>query len=194
MAKSKLPLKRDDAPAFRVPLNPTQLQELGQLAVTWGQIDTMMLNAIAQLAKIDGGTAYVLLDSTTSGPRLNIFKNLIPRIGGEAIRNLAEEFCERMNSLVAKRNHIMHGLWGWRIDHKKNEGTPACYFFKNEEKDIFATDLADLVKRANGESVAIHRILSSIMHTVPITEGDERPSHVFSDGFYIPKEPLPKLL
>ncbi|MGD0865657.1 MAG: hypothetical protein ABSA49_08885 [Rhizomicrobium sp.] len=154
----------------------------------------MMLNAIAQLSKIDGGTAYLLLDSTTSGVRLNLFKKLIPRIHGAAIQNLAREFCERMDPLVAKRNHIMHGLWGWRIDLKRNEGTAACYFFKEGDKDIFAKDLAKLVKRANGESMAIHRILSAIMHTAPITKGDARPAYVFSDGLYVPKEPLPKLL
>ena len=194
MAKSKLPLKLDKVPAFRVPLNSTQLQELGQLAVTWGQIDTMMLNAISQLSKIDGQTAYVLLEGTTSGVRLNVLGKLIPRIDNEGFQKLAREFYERMSSLITKRNHIMHGLWGWRVDRKTNIGTPACYFSKESEKDILATDLTDIVARANGESVALHRILSAIMRTAPITEGDERPAHIFSDGLWVPTEPPPKLL
>ena len=126
--------------------------------------------------------AHVFLESAMSGMRLNMFAKLVPRISDPETKKAAEDFCERMRALVEKRNHVVHGLWGWQVDWKKNIGIPACCFSKGHAKDVLATEIADLVQRAAGESLEIHKVTSALMGTSCDIASDQRPEYMFSDG------------
>jgi hypothetical protein len=114
--------------AFRVPLSINQAIALGQFTAMWGQIDEMMLVCIAVMLKIDVAAAAQLSEGQTSGPRLNKLYELTKTHSNGKIAIKAKKVFSIISPLITKRNHLMHGMWGY---HRSESGTvPACRYSK----------------------------------------------------------------
>lgn len=176
--------------AYEIPLSPVQLQQLGLLAAIWSQIDHLVSLAIAHLMNVDPMKVETMLGRTMTGQRLELLRKHLDQISSDDIKRSARKFCDNMGSVIERRNHITHGIWGWYVDLETKVGRRASYFHRYPKKPIFADDLSELVARCAIESHRIDEVLCNLMgiHRKP----DQIPQYFFSEGD--PPEWYPKLL
>src|SRR4051794_40987679 len=86
-------------PAFQVPLDAEQLAALGLFHAVWSQIDHFILDMISVVLQAPYGSALFLLESVTTGPRINYLRRLLPRIENEEVRKLTKKFLDKMGPL-----------------------------------------------------------------------------------------------
>jgi hypothetical protein len=168
-----------DNPAYQIPLDATQLGQLGSIFAVWGQIDFHIVMLIALILKMEPSASVALLDSVTSGTLVGHLRKSIGKIQYDTLKIEVKEFCDRMGGLIEKRNHISHGIWGWLVNDKQNFITPACHYHKASEKPLKASELEDLLKRITAESRAISSILNQYQGSYPV------PNEGGSAAFYI---------
>ena len=97
------------------------------------------------------------LETTTSGPLNNRLRRLLPKVGDTQIKADLKQFCANMEALIDKRNHLLHGIWGWYVNEKDQErnGRPANLFFRRRGHPFFGDEIEDLAKRVMAESQSI---------------------------------------
>ena len=135
-------------PFYRIPLDDMHLVQLGKLAAVWGQTDYLLTHCISKLTGASHADCEVLLDRTPMAAKISRFKSLVADLSDISARDTALKFCSKSKSVLGKRNHLMHGVWGMY----SSDGTPpyeaACYFPANKQALIFASDLSSITDAA----------------------------------------------
>ena len=172
-------------PKFRISLTAEQTQELGRLTLTWGQIDHFVLNSVSLLLTHDLAAAVTLMGDTTTGPLVNLLNKSRHRIKDEGIRDLTKSFCDGMGPLITKRNHIMHGIWGFYLPGKNaRKAEPGCFFVKDPKNPLFPDEITELANKAAEQTHTISRIWHHLAD-VPFPDGNPK----FSFGQHEPRPP-----
>jgi hypothetical protein len=166
--------------AIEIPLSPEQLQQLGTLSAIWGQIDYLISVSLSQIMGVAPVKVEELLDKQMTGARVTHLRRQLPKIKDEAIRKTAKTFCANMESLIAKRNHITHGIWCWHVDVNTKKGRRASHFLREKDKPIFADELTGLVAKFAEEAKRIHFVHLSLIGGHP--KPDEIPQFFISNG------------
>lgn len=175
-------------PKFRFSLTADQTLNLGRLTVIWGQIDHFVLNSVALLLTRDLAAGITLLGDTTTGPLANKLSKSRHRVADLEIRKLIKNFCDDMSPLIVKRNHLMHGIWGFYLPGKDaTKAKPGCFFAKNPHNPVFPEEIADLANKAAAQTHVISRIWHHIAG-VEFPEGN--PSYYFGQHEPTPPEGL----
>jgi len=171
-------------PAYTVTLNPDELAWFGLFNAVWSQIDFFTGMAIAGLLKTEFASATMFMDNMTTGPRINLMRRLIPRIEGDPHKILAKQFCTDMGGLIEKRNHLLHGMWGWTKPDGATEFVSACHYDKKNENPIFASEIPALYERAAKQTHVIVQVQAHIFkHPEMVSKpGAPAPSFFFGPG------------
>lgn len=135
-------------PALCVPLSDTQLQELGAFVAIWSQIDFLAASLIAHLTNTNMPACILFLESSTTGPRINILKKAASRPPTTDHKTKIVSLCEENSGLIEDRNHIMHGLWAINWNYHNDDASAACLFQKGLRRPIFAKNLKIITNRA----------------------------------------------
>lgn len=152
------------SPAYRVPLSPEQSQWLGVFVVMWGEIDYFMGLCIAAMLKTEIFAAETLMVNMTTGPRLNLFNKLArEKINDENTKKLAKDFYADLSGLIDKRNHILHGMWGFETGSNPGNAVPAAYYSKAPDRPLLASELPNLLKDVSAQT---HRIVAVFQHLI----------------------------
>jgi hypothetical protein len=133
-------------PAFAVPLSAEELKELGTFVAIWSQIDFLAGYLIGVLTSTP--QALFFLESTTTGPRINLLKKAASKPPKTRIKSKLVKLCDDNGGLLYQRNHVINGLWAieWNLD--TDHVSAGCTFQKGYEKSIPATKLAILSETA----------------------------------------------
>lgn len=166
--------------AIEIPLSLEQLQQLGVLSAVWGQIDYLISMSLSMIMGMDPVKVEELLDKQMTGARIAQLRKQLPKIKDEEIRKTATTFCKNMGGLIGKRNHITHGLWGWRVDLITKKGRRASFFLREKDKPIFVDDLSALASRFSDEAKRIHHVCCSLSGRHP--EPGKIPQFFYSNG------------
>lgn len=171
-------------PAFRVTPDAQELAYIGLFTVVWGQIDFLMGACLAKLANCDYGGAFVLMEGMTSGPRLNLFLRLAKdHVEDESILKDIKKFHADASAVLEKRNHVVHGIFGYYSDSNDKPPRAAAFFVKKPKEPLFTSELLDLIDKAK----ALSHLLNSVAHRLlPI--GQWKP-HEPEDFFFGPVQP-----
>lgn len=179
------------APAFEIVLSEEQLQNLGRFTAIWSQIDHMLFQVLAITSRIQPKSLLALIEGTTTGQRLNMLRRLIPEMQSKAAQEKAGNVCTALGSLIDKRNHLLHGVWGLRWDLKKDTLRPACHYDRNTESPIYAKQLDELCERAAKLSIRVMELLQILQPTFFSKPGPIPHRFIFADG-PPPNRPAPK--
>jgi hypothetical protein len=142
-------LPRDDfpdSPEYLIPLSNPELQELGTFTAIWSQIDWIIMMMIAQILKTEIGHVQLMLETMTTGPRVNLLKKLCQ--DDNEIQKSIRKLCEDQGGLIEDRNHIVHGLWAIHWDYPTGVTTPSCLYQRGKRDPIPAEKLKVLSNRA----------------------------------------------
>lgn len=183
MIQQVAPLKRAE-PQYKIPLRRSELEQLGKLAVIFGQIDHLMAGIISHLLCLDFFAGHLFMERMTSGVKLGYLKKSLERIKDDEIRKIADAFHEDMSGLVERRNHIFHGMWGWEIrDGKSKPG--CCYVTNKPQPTIYPEKLAVYVERAALQSRRIDMVYRHLMGAPPLEAGNPNPKYFFGNDLNI---------
>ncbi|MCP5368762.1 MAG: hypothetical protein H6907_11130 [Hyphomicrobiales bacterium] len=164
-------------PKFRISLTEKQTTELGRLAITWGQIDHFVLNSVTLLLAVDSAAGIAMLGDATTGPLVNLLRKSRHRIENTVIKEFTKQFCDDMGPLISKRNHIMHGIWGFYLPGKNpKKAKPGCLFLKNPDNPLFPDEITDLANKAAEQT---HKIAEIWHHLADIEYPDGNPNFFF---------------
>jgi hypothetical protein len=159
MSDTKQPVGQDLPPAYEISLTPQQAAHLGLFTAIWSQIDSLMESCIGMMLKAPGEALATLMESYTSGPKLNLFWRMARgKIADDETKEIAKKFYSGVSPLIDKRNHIVHGVWGFRLDDEKKEKIPSCHYWKRKDDPIDADELLDLAKQAAKWSHEIYKV------------------------------------
>jgi hypothetical protein len=143
-----LPREFATPPTFAIPLSVDELRELGTFVAIWSQIDFLAAGLIALLTNTSMAACILFLESSTSGPRLNILKKSALRPQKTPVKDSIVELCENNSGLLEDRNHIIHGLWAINWDLKTDIVSAGCLFQKGFKPPMPVTKLRILSDRA----------------------------------------------
>jgi hypothetical protein len=174
-------LPRDDfpkVPELLIPLSRAELQELGTFTAIWSQIDWIVLIMIAHFTKAEIGAVQFMLETATTGPRINMLKRLCQEDVTDA-KIAVRKLCDDNSGLIEDRNHIIHGLWAIEWDYSTGTTTPACLYQKGKRSPIPAEKLKELSDRAATFSSRLGCLLEQIN---PIFAGEHPRRFFFGKG------------
>ncbi len=172
--------RTDCDPEFEITLTSEQLSELARFAATWSQIEFLILNVIAVVAKGDSDKSGAHLDGMGIDARISHLRNLIPHLPNEQAKNQATSLCDRLNEIIPCRNHVMHGIWGLFVDRKEMKALPACFYGRSRERPIFASELSTITRAAADVSRRLGALLGLL--TPAFVAGSPPRRFFFSDG------------
>jgi hypothetical protein len=152
----------EHGPEFEITLSAEHLDDLARLIVTWSQIEFLITNIVALLAKSDVPKTAMQLEAMTIGARIDHLRSLIARISDERTRQNATGICDELGALLPRRNHALHGLWGDFIDYDGKKAVAACFYGPANKRPIFATELSEMGREAAGLSRRLGALLGAL--------------------------------
>lgn len=112
-------------PAFVSPLTDKEHAQLGRIAVLWGQIDWLIDQIILNALQITLAQQETLIGEKPIGPKIVMVKKHFENIHPQDAETASRGFIELLDRTKSKRNHIFHGIWGWRA-HPRKEIVQRC--------------------------------------------------------------------
>lgn len=130
------------------PLTDKEHAQIGRIAILWGQVE----NFVDELLEHVSGMTRNELDAlgVTDRPMgskvawLNAIKSRHP---DESYRHHVSEFCAIIHETKTARNHVFHGIWGWRGDQRTKTVFPASRKASSPNQPFKATQLPALEKK-----------------------------------------------
>ncbi len=174
-------------PEFAITLSAGHLGDLARLIVTWSQIEFLITNIVAVMAKSDIAKTTMQLEAMPIGRRIDHLRSLMPRIANERARQNAAGICDDLGALVPGRNHALHGLWGDFIDYEGKRAVAACFYGPCKDRPIFAAELSEMGHKAAGLS----RRLGALLGVLAPTFTAAAPRRFFFSDRPPPAGPLP---
>jgi hypothetical protein len=99
-------------PAYEIQLNKQELAQLGTLTVILGQVDDLMVQAVAWLLNVDRQAANIIMGSSKIADNVEIWANIIRnRINDEDILWLIELAGKESAAVSAARNDFIHATF-----------------------------------------------------------------------------------
>lgn len=135
-------------PGYISPLTDKEHAIIGRIALIWGQIEHSVEHLVCIVSGLSWGelTAIRVADQPI-GSKISFLKAAVHRLSDDGTKEAVVEFCKSIDDTKVERNHIFHGVWGWRADDKKKTVEPAARKTKNPEQPLLASKLPNLEKR-----------------------------------------------
>ena len=104
-------------PGYVSPITDKEHATIGRIALLWGQIE----HFVEQLLPTVTGLTHEEMDalqisSKTIASKVDFLSKASARIKIDGIREDVGRFCAIIHETKKQRNHIFHGMWGWRGD------------------------------------------------------------------------------
>lgn len=161
-------------------MTAAQLNNLARYVATWSQIDFLLTHAVAMLSKSKPDITGVELEGMAAGARVERLRDLVSQVPNDQARSDATALCDTLGKLVARRNHVMHGVWGLFVDRKDNKALPACFYGPNKDNPIFATELPAMTGEVAKAARGLGKLLGAL--TPAFSAGVPPRRFFFSDG------------
>jgi hypothetical protein len=155
---------------YEIPLTDDELRELGRFTAVFSQVDYLLNEAISALTKTPWWAMSLMLESATTGPKVNMLKKILPEIRDKEAKRLASDAYDRLVKLIDKRNHVIHGMWARQLVTPQKTVKPACIFMRNKDAPVFTDELHKLADKG----AKITRLLDDLLtHLAPKGAGND---------------------
>lgn len=166
----------DLMPAFISPLTDQEHARLGRIAVLWGHLDFILDELILHILNLTVEQRAKFIGEKPMGPKLEFIRPELGKIKHDDARSKAKEFFRLLNDTKAKRNHVFHGVWGWRAPPKKKKPEICARHPKSLQNPVRNSDLTALERTLCQASHAGFRALELLREWTP-SEGPARFAH-----------------
>lgn len=130
------------------PLTDKEHAQIGRIAVLWGQIEYFIDQLLEHVSGMtwEELTALGVADKSISA-KVNWLDRIKRRVADEDTRSKIGNFCAIIHETKTDRNHVFHGIWGWRADDRTKKVTPAARKSSNPGQPFLYTRLPALEKK-----------------------------------------------
>lgn len=147
---------------YEIPLGLEHLQKLGLFTALYSQIDYLLIVLISHLTQAPIDDLTTIVDGTTLGTKLNIFRRLSRNLEWTTAHGQMKELEQKLGSVIEKRNHVIHGIWAQHIILEQKSVKVGCYFNKSSKNTVFPDDLDALIT----QGASITRLIGNLINFV----------------------------
>lgn len=135
-------------PGYISPLTDKEHATIGRIALLWGQIES----AVEHLVCLVSGLTWDELDAIgvagkPIAQKVDYLKATSKRLADDKQRERVVAFCISIHDTKSDRNHLFHGIWGWRADSRTKTVVPAARKTSAPSQPLKATKLPSIEKR-----------------------------------------------
>ena len=114
----------------------------------WGQIEHFVEHLVCHVAGLtwDELKAVRIADQPI-GQKVQYLKPVAKRLTDPKLTEQVVKFCVGIEDTKSDRNHLFHGIWGWRGDKRTKIVTAAARKTSAPDQPLKATKLPSLEKR-----------------------------------------------
>ena len=149
-------------PGYVSPLTDKEHAQIGRIAILWGQIEHFVETLLTRVSgfKWEELEAIQLVDKPIAA-KVGFLKAASARVTDQTVRDTVLAFCAEIDGTKASRNHVFHGIWGWRGDKRTKKVIAAARKRTVAHAPFKVTQLAALEKRLCkasrlGEDLLVH--------------------------------------
>lgn len=135
-------------PGYVSPLTENDHARIGRIAVLWGQIEHFVEEILPHVTGLSWAelVAIRVADKPIS-TKVDLLSQACTRIRDKDLAEQVRRFCVAINETKVQRNHLFHGVWGWRATNRTQTVVPAARKTSNPEQPLKASQLPGLEKR-----------------------------------------------
>jgi hypothetical protein len=135
-------------PGYMSPVTDKHHAIIGRIAILWGQVEhfvEQLLPTVTGLSEEELGVLQV--SSKTIASKVDFLNAASKRIADEGVRKEIQAFCKIIHETKGQRNHVFHGMWGWRGDDRTKRVFAAAYKQSDKDAPFAASQLSRLEKK-----------------------------------------------
>lgn len=135
-------------PGYVSPLTEMDHARIGRIAILWGQIEHFVEIILPHVTGLswDELIAIRVADKPIA-TKVDLLNQARNRLADDDIAKKVRDFCASINDTKVQRNHLFHGLWGWRASGRTQTVVPAARKTSNPDQPLKAAQLPGLEKR-----------------------------------------------
>jgi len=130
------------------PLTDKEHAQIGRIAILWGQIEFFVDQLLEHVSGIEWSELEVL--GVTDRPvaaKVDWLNRVKSRHPDPELQEKVGEFCAIIHETKTSRNHVFHGIWGWRADDRRKKMIPAARKMSAPNQPFLYTQLPMLEKK-----------------------------------------------
>ncbi len=107
-------------PGYISPLTDKEHARIGRIAVLWGQIELITEDLLMLVTKLSWQELEALqITDKPMGQRVSFLTIAAKRLKDAKLELQLKTFIGLINDTKTSRNHVFHGMWGWRASSRK---------------------------------------------------------------------------
>jgi hypothetical protein len=135
-------------PGYVSPLTDKEHARIGRIAILWGQIEHFVEHLVTKVS----GLSWAELETigVTNKPiaaKVDFLNVATGRLDDPDLRQRVKAFCAMIHETKLARNHVFHGIWGWRADQRTKSVFAAARKTSQPEAPFKASQLPGLEKK-----------------------------------------------
>ena len=135
-------------PGYMSPVRDKEHATIGRIAILWGQIEHFVELLLPFVTGLTNEELDALqISSKTIASKVDFLNTASARLPDEDARNELRAFCAIIHETKGQRNHVFHGMWGWRADNRIERVFPAAFKRSHPGSPFRASSLSALEKK-----------------------------------------------
>lgn len=142
LAKAGDPL--EFIPGYISPLTDKEHARIGRIAILWGQIELQTEDLLILVTRLSWAELEALqITDKPMGQRISFLTIAGRRLNDANLEEKLKKFITIINDTKASRNHVFHGMWGWRANSRKRTVEPCA---RRTKEPAVPMKMAQLIK------------------------------------------------
>lgn len=134
--------------AYISPLTDKEHAQIGRIAILWGQIELITEDLLVLVTKLSWKELEALqITDKPMGARTMFLNEARARIKNPELEAKLKSFCDAIHETKVQRNHVFHGMWGWRANSLKRTVEPCARRSKDPSAPLKLYQLHALEKK-----------------------------------------------
>jgi hypothetical protein len=130
------------------PLTDVEHAQIGRIAILWGQIENYCDELLEDVSGLKWDELKTLgVTDKMIAAKADFLSKASIRIADVERQETLKSFCALIKETKQDRNHVFHGMWGWRGDKRSKTVVPAARKESNIKAPFPAKRLPELEKK-----------------------------------------------
>lgn len=130
------------------PLTEKDHARIGRIAILWGQVEHFVEEILPSVTGLSWEElAAAEITEKPIGTKVRILKQTRTRLEDEELSERVREFCSSIEETKVQRNHMFHGIWGWRGTQRTKTVVPAARKTSTPAQPLKISQLPALEKK-----------------------------------------------
>jgi hypothetical protein len=115
------------AAAYISPLTDKEHARIGRIAILWGQIEYCVDELLEHVTGFNRAELETLgVADRPVAAKVDFLNRVKDRHPDQDYRTKIADFCAIIHETKTSRNHVFHGMWGWRANERTKQMIPAA--------------------------------------------------------------------